>query len=552
MAHLRLTSGTASGTRYPLDRPKTVMGRHPSCDIVTDANAVSRHHAQIIQRDTGYYIEDVKSRNGTFVNEQRVDAPRRLHCDDVIRICDLIFVFHDEVTQGQLLSSNRSVSSATFVDDHRTESSIRKTLDVSSQLNCVTVGADVKLRALIDMAANLARNVGFDAVLPNVLETLFTIFPQVDRGFIVFRDADGELTPKSAKFRQENGQSARISRTIVNYAMDNKKAIISADAGDDERFDMTESIAQIQMRSMMCAPLVIADNEVLGAVHIDTVDPKSSFQDADLELLVAIVSQAALVIKNAELHEQALERQALQLDLELAHQVQMGLLPQKPPTVPNFELVDFYQPAKHIGGDYFDYVLLPDDRLAVIVADVTGHGAAAALLMTKLAAEARFCLATNERPADVVGRLNRLLCSDGVEDRFVTLVLVVLQPTTNEMTIVNAGHLPPLCRRASGAVEDLATEISGLPLGISEDFPYEQAVVKVDDGEIITLYTDGISEAMNRASDQFGFDRLRKRLAVPCHSLTEYAESIIDDVRRFMDKQPQSDDMCLVCFRRNA
>ncbi len=554
MAHLRLTSGPAAGTRYPLDRPKTVVGRHPSCDIATDVSAVSRYHAQFLQQDTGYFVEDLQSRNGTFVNEQRVDSPRQLQCDDVIRICDLIFVFHDEVTQGQLLSSsNRAGSSAVFVEDQNPQSSIRRTMDMSSQMSCVSVSAEVKLKALIDMAANLSRSVGFDAVLPKVLDTLFTIFPQVDRGFIVFRGDDGELIPKSAKFAADYSQSVRISRTIINYAMDRKQAIISADAGDDERFDLTESIAQIQIRSMMCAPLVTADDDVLGAVHIDTVDPKSGFNEADLELLVAIVSQAALVIKNAQLYEQALARQAMERDLELARQVQMGLLPQKPPQVPDYQFVDYYRPANLIGGDYFDYVQLPDDRVAVIVADVTGHGPAAALLMMKLAAEARFCLATCDRPSDVVCRLNRLLCEDGVEDRFVTLVLFVLTPATGELTLVNAAHMPPLCRRGSdGRIEELAPEVGGLPLGVSEDYAYQQATVTLQPGDVMTLYTDGISEAMNKDGDQFGFERLRKRLGAPCPVFSEFASALIDDVRRFSDKQPQSDDICLVCLRRNG
>lgn len=553
MAHLRLTSGPAAGTRYSLDRPKTVVGRHPSCDIATELSAVSRYHAQFVQQNSGFVVEDLQSRNGTYVNEQRVDGPRQLQCDDVIRICDLIFVFHDEVTQGQLLSSNRAGSSAMFVEDKNPQSSIRRTMDMSSKLSCVSVSAEVKLQALIDMAANLSRSVGFDAVLPKVLETLFTIFPQVDRGFIVFRDGDGVLIPKSAKFREAYNQSARISRTIINYAIDHRQAIISADAGEDERFDMTESIAQIQIRSMMCAPLLAGDDDVLGAVHIDTVDPRAGFDDADLELLVAIVSQAALVVKNAQLYEQALERQAMERDLELARQVQMGLLPQKRPEVPGYRFVDYYRAANLIGGDYYDYVKLPDDRVAVLVADVTGHGPAAALLMTKLAAEARYCLATCDHPADVVCRLNQLLAEDGVEDRFVTLILIVLTPTTGEIAMANAAHMPPLIhRRADGRIEELAPEIGGLPLGVNEDFHYQQATATIQPGDIVTLYTDGISEAMNKNNEQFGFDRLRKRLSVEGSDFSEYANALIDDVRRFTEKQPQSDDICVVCIRRDT
>ena len=156
MAHLRLTSGPAAGTRYPLDTEKTVLGRHPNCDIVTDASAVSRYHAQITSENDGLYIEDLKSRNGTFVNEQQVAEPRRLRCDDIIRICDLVFVFHDEVSQGQILSSRPQQPSVLF-DDSRPGSTFQKTLDVSSQHAGLSVSPEKKLKALVSLTSSLAR-----------------------------------------------------------------------------------------------------------------------------------------------------------------------------------------------------------------------------------------------------------------------------------------------------------------------------------------------------------------------------------------------------------
>jgi sigma-B regulation protein RsbU (phosphoserine phosphatase) len=549
MAHLRLTTGRASGTRYPLEQPKIVLGRHPDCDIVTDSSAVSRYHAKITGRDDGIYIEDIDSRNGTFVNEQRVEQPRRLRCDDVVRICDLIFVFHDEVTQGQILASGRD--STLLVDDERDKSSIRKTLDVSSRYSgdSISVNATVKLKAMVDLATQLGKAVGIEPVLSTLLDTLFHLFKQADRGFIVFRTADGHLVPKCAKFRKETGESARISRTIINFAIDEKKAIISADAADDERFDLTESIANFQIRSLMCSPLMTSDDEIVGAIHIDTVDPARAFDEADLELFWAIASQGALAIQNAELLEQALEKRVLQRDLELANQVQLGLLPQKRPETSNFEFFDYYRAAKHIGGDYYDYIRLPGDRIAVIVADVSGHGAAAALLMTKLAAEARFCLATFDRPADVVNRLNKLLCDDGVEDRFVTMVMIILKTASAELTVVNAGHFAPLCSDQNGNLTELAPEIAGIPLGVNEDFEYQQEDVKISNGDVVVLYTDGIVEAMNPEGEQFGRERFRKRMTSTHPSLDELGAQLIDDVKRFADQQPQSDDICLVCVR---
>jgi serine phosphatase RsbU (regulator of sigma subunit) len=558
MAQLRVAVGPHAGKLYDLNRPVTVMGRHPNCDIVVDASSVSRYHAQVLARDNGFYVEDLKSRNGTFVNEQRIENQRQLVDLDHVRICDLVFVFHDQTPPDSTLATEvaRPGVAAVLIDDdpEKTKSSIMSKLDISADGKHmhISVSADVKLQAFLELANSLGRSLSLDDVLPPVLESLFKIFLQADRGFIVFRRQDGLLEPRCTRFRRGQDEMIRISRTIINRVMDDRQAILSADATGDSRFALTESIAQFQIRSFMCAPLIDSEGRVLGAVQIDTLDPQREFRDKDLEILAGVASQAAMAIRMAQLHEAALERQAVQRDLELARQVQMRLLPQRQPEVPGYEFFDYYRAANQIGGDYFDYVRLPDGRTAVIVADVSGHGIAAALSMTKLAAEARFCLATIARPGDVLQHLNRLLCDDGVEDRFVTMVLVVLQPTTHELTIVNAGHLPPLCRRARGQIEPLAADLGGVPLGIDKDACYPQAVQTLQPGEMVALSTDGITEAMNEAGEQYGAERLDCHLREPCPDLLSFGNHLIDSVREFVGDRPQSDDICLVCLRRTS
>ena len=320
-------------------------------------------------------------------------------------------------------------------------------------------------RALWNLRIASERRSSVSEVLPPVLECLFKIFLQADRGFIMLTDAEGTLQVRESKFRRPQDDTVRISRTIMRMVMDQKQAIISADAAEDSRFGLTESIAQFQIRSFMCDPLINRDDEVLGTVQLDTLDPMREFKDQDLEILAAVTSQAAAAIQSARLHEAALEQRALQRDLELAQQVQMALLPQQRPEIEKYRFFDYYRAANKIGGDYFDYVTLPDGRLAVIVADVTGHGIASALLMSKLAAEVRFCLATIDQPAGVMTQLNQRLCAGGVDDRFVTMVLMVLHPDHDELTIVNAGHQPPLCRNPDATFDDLAPDSAGLPWG---------------------------------------------------------------------------------------
>ena len=295
-----------------------------------------------------------------------------------------------------------------------------------------------------------------DEVLPQVLNSLFKIFVQADRGFIALRDVEGTLVPRwSRAWREDVAETIRVSRTIVNKVMETHEGILSADVMLDEEFNKSQSIADFRIRSMMCAPLLDSLGESMGVLQIDTIKQSKRFQQEDLEVLLAVASQAAVAIDNAQLHERALLQRVLDRDLELAREVQHGFLPDTRPDVAGYEFFDFYRPANHVGGDYFDYIYLPDGRLAVIVADVVGKGVAAALLMAKLSGEARFCLASADDAAEAFTMLNDRLCRLHL-DRFVTAVLLLLDPRTHVVSLTNAGHMAPILRRARGGLRSRA------------------------------------------------------------------------------------------------
>ena len=214
--------------------------------------------------------------------------------------------------------------------------------------------------------------------------------------------------PRWTKLRRENrDETIRVSRTIARQVMETKEAILSADAASDSRFEMSQSIADFRIRSMMCAPLLDRDGKAIGILQIDTLDQRQRFQDEDLELLVSTASQASIAIVNAHCMRRRSQRRTLERDLELAREVQRAFLPTQAPGSGGITIstTTTGQPH-HIGGDYYDYVRLPDGRLAVIVADVVGHGVAAAMLMAKLSAEARFSLAGDPQPAQALTALN--------------------------------------------------------------------------------------------------------------------------------------------------
>jgi serine phosphatase RsbU (regulator of sigma subunit) len=241
----------------------------------------------------------------------------------------------------------------------------------------------------------------------------------------------------------------------------------------------------------------------------------------------------------------------MQRDLELAHKVQRGLLPTAAPAVDGYHFFDFYEAANQVGGDFYDYIVLRDGRVAVILADVSGKGVSAALVMARLSAEVRYWLASEPVPAKAVDRINESFCQAGWEDRFVTFVLALLDPRTNRVTIVNAGHMPPFVRHGPNVVETVAPEISGMPLGVA-DVPYDFAELILSPGEIITVFTDGISEALNPQNELYTLDRLQQQLGLAAESTTTLGRAVLDDVKRHVAGRSQSDDMCLVIFGRDA
>lgn len=538
--------------QFDLRDRTTTLGRHPECEIVVEVGAVSRRHA-VISEDAGmFYVEDLNSRNGTYLNNRLVSGREPLRHGDQLKVCDVSFTYlaDDETGLPEGKTEEKTVRSDTVMieDDNASSLSVMSKLDVSLSSRGVEVSASPKaqLEAFLQIANSLGRSISLDGVLPQVLDGLFRIFIQADRGFIVMPDSEGKLIPTWSKFRREDHGEARISRTILRMAMEKKEAILTGDAANDERFDMSESINHFSIRSFMCAPLMSSDDEVLGVLLVDTLDQGKRFQPKDLEILAAVALQAGLAIDNAQLYEQALLQREIERDLELAYEVQRSLLPDGAPPVEGFEFYDFYKAAGSIGGDYFDYITLPDGRLAVVVADVVGHGIAAALLVAKLSAEMKFALGAETDMRKAANRVNRALMKLKVE-KFVTMLLMVIDPGTREMVIVNAGHMAPLWRRADGSLHEPGNDMAGLPLGILEDIDYRQCVITLAPGDMLLAYTDGVNECMDDSGLQFGIDRLRDRMhSAGTHEVSEIGEQIIADVREHLGAHPQDDDMCLV------
>jgi serine phosphatase RsbU (regulator of sigma subunit) len=407
------------------------------------------------------------------------------------------------------------------------------------------------INALLEIAQSLRKTLALDEVFPQVLDSLFKIFPGAEQGFIVFRREDGALEAQCVKVREPgSGQQVRVSTTIVNRVMDSQQAILSADAAGDFRFKASESLVRAPIRSVMCAPLIDSEGSTFGAIQIDTLDYRGRFQEDDLHVFVAVATQASIAVDNAHLHEMTLRQRDMERDLELADQIQRSFLPTSPPQVTGYRFYDYYYPASYVGADYYQYIPLPDGRLAIVVADVVGHGLAAAMLTAKLAAEVRYQLLTEGRPAEAIARLNASLSATLAENHFVTLVVVALDPTSGQLEVVNAGHPPPLICPPGGQAAEIGIHGSGFPLGVEKDAAYEPCSIQLPRRGLVAVYTDGIREAINAEREIYGLTRLGQRLQAASGDLQQIGQGIVDDVRQFIANNPQADDMCLVCFRR--
>jgi len=190
--------------------------------------------------------------------------------------------------------------------------------------------------------------------------------------------------------------------------------------------------------------------------------------------------------------------------------------------------------------------------LAIVLADVSGKGVSAALVTAKLSAEVRYCLASESSAAAAINRINYSFCNSGWDDRFVTMILALIDPQREEATIVNAGHMPPLLRRGVHRVEEVGGEQAGQPLGVDADQQYEACTVSLAPGDFMTIFTDGISEAMNSENQLYGLVRLTEQVGAAADDVTVLGRKILDDVKRFVGGRPQSDDMCLLCFGRDS
>jgi serine phosphatase RsbU (regulator of sigma subunit) len=252
------------------------------------------------------------------------------------------------------------------------------------------------------------------------------------------------------------------------------------------------------------------------------------------------------------MYESLVVRRELERDLRLANQVQKSFLPKRPPQVAGYHFFAHYESAQEVGGDYYDFVRLPDARCAVMVGDVAGKGVPAALLMAKVSSDARFAMLTEKTLADAVSRLNEQLQEAGMLDRFVTLGACLLDSTTHEVSFVNAGHVPPLIyRKAANTFEEaMPRSQAGLPLGVADNITYESVKTTLEPGDSVLLFTDGVTEAKGKNDQDLKMAGALESLKAAPRTPQGFVEHLVATVQEFAKGRKPHDDLTVVAFGR--
>jgi phosphoserine phosphatase RsbU/P len=564
MAVLKHLNGDLAGTAVDLKADVTVIGRLPECTIVLTANGVSRRHAEIRKVGPTFVLVDLDSRNKTLVNDTELKGgvEHLLKENDRINICNIELVFHGDLAP-KMIDSAPAADVMVVTESAGGENPGFVTLEASlTSTKASVVRPEVKLKAILEITRSLSRELRIDAVAPKILDSLMEIFPGAERLILMLQDPSTKrLVRKAFKHRAQKRTSflravpedevpTSISRSIVDHVLGQKKAVLSQDAGVDKNLPASASISDLKIRSVMCVPLLTPDNKAIGILQLDTSD-RRQFNEDDLDVLAAVASQAAISIQNASMLESLLERERLNRDLKIAEQVQKRFLPQGVPTLPGYEFFAYYQPTYEVGGDYYDFVPLSADRMAMALGDVSGKGVAAALMMAKFSGDTRYCMLTENAPASTAARLNSLLCAAGIEDKFITLSLSVLDAPARTLTLTSAGHTPVIIRRADGRAEEVGQDVSGLPLGVMEDSDYQQTEVQLNQGDVVVIYSDGVTDARSPGDELYDSQsnhRLLKRVAQSVGGPEAVGRAILQDIREFSAGHSQADDITLVCL----
>ncbi len=531
----RLEVTDALGRRIiHIDKPVYSIGRRSGNDLQLVGSDVSRDHAEIALDNGNFILRDRGSRYGTYVNGEGITEHQLKH-GDLVRLgrsggAELVFLIED--SRPTPVSSGQHSTSA--VDDLH------------------------QVAALLEGLRALGSGRVLDDVLALVMDSALEV-TGAERGFIMLAGADNELEFKIARGKGRvtlSGQGFETSRKIPEEVFATGQEKMVADLLDGDLANAHMGTVALGIRHVLCTPLKLVryldqadmDNEEkrIGVLYLDSREKGALLSRAARASLETLATEAAVAIENARLYRQTLEKARMEQELKIAAEIQQALLPEPQRKGAYFEAVAQSVPCRSIGGDFFDYVDLPDTSFGFAVGDVAGKGAPAALLTAVIQGVFSSQASSGTPPSETLSKVNQAIIRRAIESRFCTAFYAVVQ-ANGQMTYCNAGHNPPMLFTKTGVKR---LEKGGTILGLFELATFEEDTITVEAGDILVAFSDGVTEALSASGDEYGEDRLLACVdAAKGKSLQELLDGIFASVREFCTGAVQSDDVTALVLR---
>lgn len=550
MARLIINKASGETEKIELSRLRTTIGRSARSDLCIPDAFASRLHAEIRVEGDGYWLQDLGSANGTRYNGAIVKSAVPLVSGGEIQIGETRITFDSGI--------NNLIGEATLIADRTEGLDPSKTISLQSRKIPTTellkgqFSSRTDLLGLISKVgvALLSTN-NLDETLNQVASLVFEAVP-AERCVIMLRSNKDHDQMKIMVARTRSSDATisevRISQSVMNEVLKNGRSVLTADAQQDPRF-ATQTVVLQGIRSVLAVPLSVDERNIFGLIYADSPTYETTFTEEHLNILTTLASVASIRVENATLMDSRLEQKRLERELELATEIQHRFQPSAPPVMESYEFQGISFSCYEIGGDYYDFIRTHDDKMIVALGDVSGKGTAAALLMSSLHAAIHAQVSAKSSLEDTVSSVNRYLAENTPANRFVTLFIGELDPQTGKIRYINAGHNPPLVGRVNGEVELL--DSGGLPLGLMGFAEYESGEITLNVGDVLFVYSDGVSEATNLQDEEFGMTRLtevvKRNIGSSASGLRDKVESALS---AFTTTAPANDDITLLIVKR--
>jgi phosphoserine phosphatase RsbU/P len=515
------------------------IGRQTGNELLLRDSRISRQQAQLLSENGAWFVEDMGSRHGTFLNGEKV-LRQELKAQD--RIDFGISDSYKLVFLGEGATIEELVER---VEAPPPEQSGSREL--------------YHLGVLLDVARTLGTGLSLEDVLTTVVDAAIQV-TQTERGVLFLANPSEELVMSVARDAQKTtlrpGQ-VQVSQSVLRRVATSRRELIVSDTGADAGAGQNESMARLELHTVVAIPISklpliktldatisTQQGELLGVLYLDSHKPSSAFTDTDREVLRTLANEAATVIENARLFAAARAKARLDHEMEIASEIQRQLLPRSLPNLPSLAVAGSTLSCLSVGGDCFDVIELGGGRFGFFVGDVAGKGISAALLATLLQGVFFTTAAMDIALPGIFSRVNQYLCERSGEDRYATVFYGVLDKL-GRFEYVNAGHVPPLLLKKNGGLDGLGS--ANFPVGMFSEAEYQSSRVQLEPGDYLVIYTDGVSEAANPQNELFEESRLRAILeAFKGNTVDELTESVREGVKNFVSGAPQSDDITIL------